>query len=90
MMLPTPSTVVTAAPYREQMGTRHAVTEKCLYMRNTRKIKRNNVVLPGCELGTKKGNRNPPKPITQPRQWATGGVAGRENLESSLLTLYYL
>lgn len=46
MMLPTPSTVVTAAPYREQMGTRHAVTEKCLCMRNIKKIKGSNTVLP--------------------------------------------
>lgn len=37
LMLPTPSTVVTAAPCREHRGTRHAVTEKCLCMRNTKK-----------------------------------------------------
>ena len=46
LTLPIPSTVVTAAPYREQMGTRHAVMEKCLHMRNKRKIKECNTVLP--------------------------------------------
>lgn len=35
LMLPTPSTVVTAVPCREHRGTRHAMTEKCLCMRNT-------------------------------------------------------
>lgn len=89
-MLPTPSTVVTAAPYREQMGTRHAVMEKCLHRRNTKKIKGSNTVLPLGNLGMKKGSRKPPKPIIQPGGWGTDGVTGKENVESSLLTLYSL
>lgn len=60
MRLPTPSTVVTAAPYREQMGTRHAVTEKCLCMRNTRKIRGSNTVLTLGKLGNKEGQGTAP------------------------------
>lgn len=80
LMLPTPSTVVTAAPYREQMGTRHAVMEKCLCMKSTREVKGNNTDLTLGNLGTKKGSRKPPKPIIQPGRQGTGGVTGRNNL----------
>ena len=73
--------MVTAAPYREQMGTRQAVTEKCLYVRSTGKINRSNTVLPGGNAGMKKCSKTPPlnQPIIQPRGWATGGVTRREN-----------
>lgn len=93
LILPTPSTVVTAFPYREQIGTRHAVTEKCLHTRNTKKNKESNTVLPLGKPVNQGGQQKPspsPKPIIQPGGWGTGGVTGRKNLESSLLILYYL
>lgn len=64
MILPTPSTVVTAAPYREQMGTRHAVMEKCLHMSNTKKIKESNTVLPLGESEKQEGQQKPPPSLS--------------------------
>lgn len=72
--------MVTAAPYREQMGTRHAVMEKCLCMKSTREVKGNNTDLTHGELGSQEGQQKPPKPIIQPGRRGTVGVTGRNNL----------